>query len=311
MWTAISLWLIVGGGALAYVAWAAAQVGGGASVWPYVVGLPLVYLALILVNTSAFFALAWLFRAQRPTHAQIDGRRAARMVWDEYRTLAGSAPRMMLYKLLMPDPAPAPAELPVLLVHGVLCNAGVWTRMKRHLEAEGLGPVYALSYGPPLASIEVFVEQVAEKIDAILAATGARRVAVVAHSMGGLVVRAYLRRYGGAHVARVVTIGTPHAGSVHAWMFPGVSLSQIRPGNAWLNDLSRPAGDAPLPPMVSLWSWHDSMVAPQTSSRLADSENIELSGVGHNALLGDPVALARVAEQVRVARADATAPKER
>ena len=66
MWTAISLWLIVGGGALAYVAWAAAQVGGGASVWPYVVGLPLVYLALILVNTSAFFALAWLFRAQRP-----------------------------------------------------------------------------------------------------------------------------------------------------------------------------------------------------------------------------------------------------
>ena len=63
--------------------------------------------------------------------------------------------------------------------------------------------------------------------------------------------------------------------------------------------------------MVSLWSWHDSMVAPQTSSRLADSENIELSGVGHNALLGDPVALARVAEQVRVARADATAPKER
>ena len=58
-----------------------------------------------------------------------------------------------------------------------------------------------------------------------------------------------------------------------------------------------------LPPMVSLWSWHDSMVAPQTSSRLADGDNIELAGVGHNALLGDPEVLARVAEQIRLARA--------
>ena len=304
MWTAISLWLIVGGGALAYIAWAVAQVGGGAPAWPFVVGLPLVYVALIGLNTTIFFALAWLFRAQRPAHARIDGLRTTRMVWDEFRTMAGSAPRMMLYGLLVPDPAPAPAALPVLLLHGVLCNAGVWTRMKRQLDAEGLGPVYALSYGPPLASIELFVDQLADKLDTILAATGARRVVLVAHSMGGLVARAYLRRYGSAHVARVVTIGTPHAGSVHAWMFPGVSLSQLRPGNAWLNDLSRPAGGAPLPPMVSLWSWHDSMVAPQTSSRLVDGENIELAGVGHNAMLSDPEVFARVAEQIRLARGE-------
>jgi triacylglycerol esterase/lipase EstA (alpha/beta hydrolase family) len=311
MWTAISLWLIVGGGALAYVAWAVAQVGGGAPAWPFVVGLPLVYVALILFNTTIFFALAWWFRAQRPEHARIDGLRTMRMVWDEFRTMAGSAPRMMLYGLLVPDPAPAPAVLPVLLLHGVLCNAGVWTGMKRRLDAEGLGPVYALSYGPPLASIELFADQVAAKVDGILAATGARRVIIVGHSMGGLVARAYLRRHGSDRVARVVTIGTPHAGSVHAWMFPGVSLSQLRPGNAWLAELPGPDGGRALPPMVSLWSWHDSMVAPQTSSRLADGDNIELSGVGHNALLGDPEVLARVAEQIRRARAGAGAAKDR
>ena len=75
------------------------------------------------------------------------------------------------------------------------------TTCARHLVARDIGPVYTLSYGPPLASIELFVDQVAAKIDAILAATGARRVAIVGHSMGGLVARAYLRRYGGAKVA--------------------------------------------------------------------------------------------------------------
>ena len=305
MWTAITLWLVLGGGTLAYVGWAATAAGAGVPVWPFVVGLPLLYLALILFSTLLYFALAWGFRAPRPGHARIGATRTARLIWGEFRTIAGSAPRMMLYRWLVPEPAPAPAALPVLLLHGVLCNAGVWTRMKRHLDAEGLGPVYALSYGPPLASIESFADQTAARIDAILAATGARQVVLVAHSMGGLVARSYLRRHGGGRVARVVTIGTPHAGSVHSWLFPGVSLSQMHPGNPWLRELARAADRAPMPPIVSVWSWHDSMVAPQISSRIADGDNLELVGVGHNALLADPEVFARVAEQIRIARAAA------
>jgi len=68
----------------------------------------------------------------------------------------------------------APAALPVLLLHGVLCNAGVWRRVARFLAARGVTPVYALSYGPPLASIELFADQTAARIDALLAATGVR-----------------------------------------------------------------------------------------------------------------------------------------
>jgi hypothetical protein len=40
------------------------------------------------------------------------------------------------------------------------------------------------------------------------------------------------------------------------------------------------------------------MVAPQTSSRLAGAENIELTGIGHNALLGDPRVYAFVAAEL-------------
>jgi hypothetical protein len=85
---------------------------------------------------------------------------------------------------------------------------------------------------------------------------------------------------------------------VHAWLAPGTSLSQLRPRNSWLGALGAPAG-ADLPPIVSVWSWHDSMVAPQTSSRIGFGRNVELTGVGHNALLSDPDVFARVAEEIR------------
>jgi len=222
----------------------------------------------------------------------------------EIIAIAGSAPRMIAYGLLMRDPPPAPADLPVLLLHGVLCNAGVWEAFRRYLRQRGIGPVYALSYGPPLGSIDDFADQTALKIDAILAATGARQVVIVGHSMGGLVARAYLRRFGGAKVRRLITIATPHQGSRHAYMMMGTSLSQLRPGNPWLKALVQHGRTADEPPIVSLWSRHDSMVTPQTSSVLERAENIALTGIGHNALLRDRAVFARVAEEIERAKRD-------
>jgi triacylglycerol esterase/lipase EstA (alpha/beta hydrolase family) len=162
-----------------------------------------------------------------------------------------------------------------------------------------------LSYGPPLASIELFADQVAGKVESILRETGAQRVAVVGHSMGAIVARAYLRRYGAAKVATVVTVGAPHHGSVHAWLFPGICLGQMRPGNRWLAELNRGEGESFPVRMVSIWSWHDSMVAPQTSGRLGGAENIDVIGVGHNALLADRGVRALVAEELARSARDA------
>ena len=63
---------------------------------------------------------------------------------------------------------------------------------------------------------------------------------LVGHSMGGLVSRAYLRRYGSARVAGLVTLGTPHRGSMLAWVLGGESVSQLRPDCQWLAALNRP-----------------------------------------------------------------------
>jgi triacylglycerol esterase/lipase EstA (alpha/beta hydrolase family) len=287
MTTAVTLWFVMGVAVAAYAGWASIAVAGGANPWIYVAGAFLVYAAILFTITATWFAIAWIWRAARPPSKRIGLAASVRMFAGELFAIARSGPRMAVYRWLFRDPDPAPATTPVLLLHGVLCNAGVWRGMRAELVRRGIGPVYTMSYGPPLASIELFVEQLATKVDTILAATGASRVSVVGHSMGGLVARAYLRRFGTAKVASLLSLGGPHHGSVHAWLFPGICLGQLRPGNAWLEALNRTEG-APSPVrLMSVWSWHDSMVAPQTSARLAGAENVELQGIGHNALLVD------------------------
>ena len=302
MTTAISLSLVVLAGTIAYVLWAAHEVAGGVNVLWFIAGAPVAALAIPALLTTIWLVLSWLFRAPRPAAVRLTFAGLLRLGWRELRANAAAVPRMILYRVLLPDPAPAPAHMPVLLLHGVLCNAGVWLPLKRYLVRRGIGPVYTLSYGPPLASIDLFADQVAAKIDAILAATGAAQVVIVGHSMGGLVARAYVRRHGGQRIRCIITIGTPHRGSVLAYMFPGVSLSQLRPRSPWLAALDTPAA-ADLPPIVSLWSWHDTMVAPQTSSDLEGAQNFALSGVGHNALLADPQVMQRVAAEIETATA--------
>jgi triacylglycerol esterase/lipase EstA (alpha/beta hydrolase family) len=299
--TAVTLLLTLTGGFALYVAaaWYAHQHGVG--MVALVLGAPALYLGVFASITAVWFALAWIYRSPRPPQARLDVAQTVRLFVDEWITLLGSGFRMGFAWWLMRDPAPRPAKAPVLLVHGVLCNAGVWLGMRASLRARGLGPIYTIDLVPPLASIDDFSDQLAARIEAILAQTGARTVSLVGHSMGGLVARAYLRRHGAARVARVVTVGTPHDGSVLAWLFPGEPLREMRPGNDWLRALNSTA--LPPVPIVSIWSWHDSMVAPQASSNLSGARNVVIHGVGHNALLRDRRVAALVAEALGDERA--------
>jgi predicted alpha/beta hydrolase family esterase len=303
MVTAITLALVYLGGAAAYAAFAWHEIAAGAAAGWFIAGAFVVYFGVPALAAAVWFTVAWIWRSPRPPPRQIGLAASVALYASEARAITRNGPRMAFSWWRLRDPSPAPAAAPVLLLHGVLCNSAVWRDWIPGLAARGLGPVYTLSYGPPLSSVELFAEEAAAKIDAILAATGARKVALVGHSMGGLVARAYLRRYGGAKAHCLVTIGTPHHGSMHAWLFPGICLAQMRPGSAWLSELNR---DESLgAPAVSIWSWHDSMVAPQTSSRLLGATNIELIGIGHNALLGDPRVFALVAAELERVKAAA------
>lgn len=67
---------------------------------------------------------------------------------------------------------------------------------------------------PAINYIQVRAEELAPQIDQILAQTGAKKVNLIAHSMGGLDARYLISTLGyGDRVASLTTIGTPHRGS--------------------------------------------------------------------------------------------------
>jgi len=187
---------------------------------------------------------------------------------------------------------------PVLMIHGIYCNAAVWWWMRRRLARSGLCTV-AINLEPLLASIDDFAEQLAAQIERVCADTGAAQVALLTHSMGGLVARAYLRRFGErGRVAKVITLASPHHGSELARLAIGTDGEQLRPGNRWLARLNQSERDTASVPLVSLFTWHDNFVAPQDSSMLENATNVAVSGMGHFSLLFSPAVAQRVHDEI-------------
>jgi pimeloyl-ACP methyl ester carboxylesterase len=108
----------------------------------------------------------------------------------------------------------APGQTPVLLVHGICGNASSWDAFAQVLTDSGF-VVDRLQYGSPNYSLRpaAYAGVLAAKLDEM----GYPHVAVVAHSMGGLITREYMRRQIASgrpnKVLQLVTLGTPHHGS--------------------------------------------------------------------------------------------------
>ena len=171
----------------------------------------------------------------------------------------------------------AQGRLPVLLVHGYVCNRGFLLPLWRNLRAQGVH-AYCHNLEPVYAGIDSYADGLAQRIEDICAATGAAQLVIVAHSMGGLAARAYLRKCGARRVAKLITLGTPHHGTALARLGAGENARQMVPGNAWLNQLN---GLAPAVPAVAAFSYQDNVVVPQDSARLAGAKIVPLSGIGH------------------------------
>ena len=173
----------------------------------------------------------------------------------------------------------------VLLQHGFVNNGAVWFFTARALEADGYR-VFAIDQ-PTFVSIEAMADHLAARVDAVLARTGATHLTLVAHSMGGLIARAYLRRYGNAQIERLITMGSPHHGTLHAYLALGSNARQMRPGNAWLTTLGETVVTVPF---TSIYSLHDTIISPQDSSVMTEADNVSLMAVGHVSMPSGAVA---------------------
>ena len=264
----------------------------------FVAAVPLAALAMLALRAllvAVTYAFAWVHRSSA---ARLSLRQATLMVLGEY------ASSLLSFMVIMPfehwwmgdDRLPAAGQdrgsggdfgarrAPILLIHGYGCSRGAWWWLRQHLEAAGW-TVATISLEPVYTSIDNYVDPVARRIDEVLAATGAGQVILVGHSMGGLVSRAYLQRYGAARVARLVTLGTPHHGSVLARLGFGDNGRQMRPHSAWLQALAEPPATVGT---VAIYSPHDNFVMPPSLLELRGAQNLTIDGVGHLAMLYSP-----------------------
>jgi triacylglycerol lipase len=270
-------------------------------------GLGSVTLIRLLINANNF-RLARRYRSATPIGMQLDWQKAAQLFLTEFAASMVTTSWAMPFHSFGSRPASNPAGLPVLLIHGYGCNSGYWHSFSKRLTRENMTH-HAVDLEPVLGSIDGYVPALHLAIEALCKTTGQDKIIIVAHSMGGLAARAYLRAHGTTRIARVVTIGTPHHGTGLANTGVGLNSRQMEwTGNAetgtcseWLRQLEQDELPATRTLFVSIYSHHDNIVSPQTSSHLAGAVNVELHGIGHVALGSRHAIQDRIVSEIQAA----------
>ncbi|MEO6081590.1 MAG: alpha/beta fold hydrolase [Umezawaea sp.] len=164
------------------------------------------------------------------------------------------------------------AGTPIVLVHGIGDNRSAFAVLSGALRRRGFGVVHAVNYSVLTAltgDVRRSAALLGEHIERICEQTGSDQVHVVGHSLGGLIARYYVQRlHGDARVRTLVTLGTPHGGTLAAYLLPTPLTRQLRPGSDLLAELAEP-GRPCRTRFVVVWSEMDQVIVPQRNARLA------------------------------------------
>jgi len=146
---------------------------------------------------------------------------------------------------------------PVLLVHGLtgqaeeLKNKLLYKELCKEYYVETV--VYLPGIDNAFGSIQNYAECLDSEIVRIKSETGAKKVDIVAHSMGGLISRWRIQKLnsGDADVGKLIMMGTPNHGAVLSTIvmsgisffepcmsYPGFAVNQMNPGHKFLEDLN-------------------------------------------------------------------------
>jgi triacylglycerol esterase/lipase EstA (alpha/beta hydrolase family) len=183
---------------------------------------------------------------------------------------------------------------PVILLHGLAMTQTSWIWFGRRLARRGFQPIYATTYNS-WRTVRLSARHLRDFVERVCACEDVEEVDIVAHSMGGVVARYYIERLGGAaRIGRLVTIASPHRGTVLARIGLVPSVVDIADGSPLYAELGPPH---PTVRYTSIWSRADSLVVPASSSSIAP-EGVDriFDGLGHLSLLVSPRVLDAVAE---------------
>ncbi len=198
-------------------------------------------------------------------------------------------------------PAQAAASLnPVVFVHGRNADPGVWNTMRADFARNGYPEdrLFAWSYDTSKSTNEVLSGQLQSYVHTVLERTGAEKVDLVAHSLGSLPTRWYVKFGDGRdRVAHWASLAGPNHGTDLAWLCAAwdQGCRDMSPGSYVVTHLN--SGTATPGPVkyATWWSPCDEQITPHGSTALDGARNTRTACLKHNDFLGD----ATVSRQVR------------
>lgn len=177
---------------------------------------------------------------------------------------------------------------PVVCVPGYLDMPFFFNPIIKKLRAQGRDVTH-LDLFPNMTDIRHQAATLGKKIAEIKARTGAKQVDIVAHSMGGLISRYYIKNLGGeGQVERLVMLATPNHGTIVSYLGPSAGAKQMHPGSDFLKTLN--AGDESPGAIkyTSIRGGLDEIVIPHSSPILEGAENHYSRFAAHGTIFIDP-----------------------
>jgi triacylglycerol lipase len=195
----------------------------------------------------------------------------------------------------------AAANDPILFVHGWNSSGSTWTTMIGRFQADGWtsSELNNWSYNTSQSNATT-AGQVRDKVNQILAATGATKVDIITHSMGGLSSRYYLKNLGGdTKVDEWVSLGGPNHGTDWAWGCFQTSCVEMRPGSSFLTALNSGDETPGAPRYGTWWSPCDEVINPDSSVALSGATNTQTACMSHSSLKENATVYGQVRDFVR------------
>jgi triacylglycerol esterase/lipase EstA (alpha/beta hydrolase family) len=246
------------------------------------------FFALRFMIVALQFLISFIAGSPTPASMRLGPLGALRTYWNESTaSLSAFVWRMpFLPNISMVQPTNTTKTLAILMVHGYGCNRAMWLKFSKGLASHGYASE-AINLEPPLGSIDDYLSIIEIGVKALIEKTSATHITLIAHSMGGLACRAFLNGRNATQneqVFKVITLGTPHQGTVHAALGQGQNTRQMRRHSAWRDALATRERSADIAKLVCIMTHHDNIVAPQAMQTVPGAKTIELYGIGHVAL---------------------------